>query len=237
MRTKFIITTRPESKYRNPGEKYCFRVVNIPVSEIVPDKAFSLEDFQSFRADILVFTSSVGASIFLEKFGKSAAGDCQILCIGRDTAEPFLSSGMKVTLPESFDSKGLIRLIGSKFHGSRIALLRSDRANSELTDFLSAHYYEFRDFILYRLKGVESDLAAVNDTHCAGILITSSFEASIVIDYIERERTRIPNLYAIGSTTAEFLDSKGYRVAGKVPNSNFLEALAEIEKDLCRNKK
>ncbi len=237
MKTRFIITTRPEAKYRNPGKNYSFRVVNIPVSEIVSDRTFSLEDFHSFRADVLVFTSSVGASIFLEKFGRSALGNSQILCIGRDTAEPFLSSGMEVSLPETFDSRGLIRLIGSKFRGRRIALLRSDKANSELTDFLAAHNYDFMEFTLYRVKRIESDLSALNDTGCAGILMTSSFEASIVIDYMERERTRIPNLYAIGSTTAEFLKSKGYSVVGEVPNSNFLEALAEIEKDIGSNKK
>ena len=237
MTTKFIITTRPESKYRDPGEKYCFRVVNIPVSEIVPDQAFSLEGLQSFRADVLVFTSSVGATIFLEKFGKPAAGSSQIVCIGRDTAEPFLSSGMEVSMPESFDSRGLIQLIDSKFYGRRIALLRSDKANSELTDFLAAHNYDFMEFTLYRVRSLKTNLAPVNDSDCTGILMTSSFEASIVIDYMERERTRIPTLYAIGSTTAEFLNSRGYMVAGKVPNSNFLEALAEIEKDICKNKK
>ncbi|HIH60633.1 MAG TPA: hypothetical protein HA289_06130, partial [Ferroplasma sp.] len=69
--SKFIITTRPEIKFK-PVETECIDVLNIPLTEI------RLSDFDNKIADeiaeerpnVIVLTSSVGASEFFKHYYK-----------------------------------------------------------------------------------------------------------------------------------------------------------------------
>ena len=234
MSTIFLVSTRPEGKYSAPKRRYCFSLVNVPVTEVHPADAFTIDEFLRFNADVSVFTSSVGSSLFLEKFGLQPVQGTSILCIGRETARPFIEAGAEVTLPANHDSAGLAELLAEKYSNRRIALLTSDSSNLKLRDFLDREHFIYRYFTLYRVGKLRPDLSVIGKDDCIGVLLTSPIEASVVIEFLRESGIRPPPIYAIGRTTADYIETLGFTVSAEVPNSSFAEALSIIDNKICK---
>ncbi len=230
-----IVSTRPAAKYRDPAGKYCFRLVNIPVTKIVEEPEFKIEEFIKFDPEVCVFTSSTGVKSYLDHFGKKVLEGRGIIAIGDHTAEPLINAGFNPLLPDTFDSYGIQKIISNRFTKEKIALIRSNKGSNELLDFLSSGNYNFKEFVVYTVERLQPDLSMLLSPDCKGVLITSSFEASIVLDFLSSTNGKTPELFAIGKTTADFLLKMGKAPGSEIPNSSFRDALEIIKAKICKN--
>ncbi len=228
---KYLITTRPAAKFFNKNTK-CINILNIPLTETVAeeenDKIISY--LKEDKPDIIVLTSSVGASLFFKyyyKFDPAAL----FIAIGKYTAKKVLEYTNNVVSPDEADSYGVIEIL-KKFKNQSIALFRSNEANDIITSFLKDKNFVFKEFTIYTIKKIyNKDLRpAIFNERCIGILITSSMEA-LIFNELAGKVDNI-KIYSIGSVTTDTLKKLGYEVF-MTGNSDFNGMLEKIDMENC----
>lgn len=230
---KFLVTTRPQEKFSPVHTSTCFEIRNIPITRVVPRKDFNWATVLSYNPEVYVVTSAVGAELLVQGIQEDALYGKTFIAIGNSTADVLSRSGIVSEIPESHDSSGIADLIIQKYSRSRIALIRSSMGSPELTSALDEHRISYRDFQIYDILRRTADLTPLSDENMVGILLTSRYEASIILDYVERNGIHLSNIFAIGHTTRKFIENKGYCLSADTPNSDFEEAIRIIAEKIC----
>ncbi len=231
--SKFIITTRPEIKFK-PVETECIGVLNIPLTDI------RLSDFDKKIADeiaeekpnVIVLTSSVGASEFFKHYYKYTENP-YFIAIGEKTAEVIGKYTGNIEVPTSKDSYGVLEILSERSHGN-IALFRSNESNNIIRDSLSRRGIKYHEYYIYKVLKLENTglKASFLSEKCIGIFITSSMEAKAFKDHVGIS-TGNKKFYSIGKTTTETLESMGYRVCA-TGKSDFESMIKYIDKINCQ---
>ena len=224
---KVIVTTRPAIKSRSTREPFGTRILNIPLTEIVPLEQ-DWNAVREFNPDILVFTSTVAGNIFMEASPLNQSANPKVVAIGMKTAEVLKKRFSDVCVPEDQSSSGIIDYFRSTDFGSRrIALFTSARSNRLVNNFLKENGYNFMQVDLYDARpspGKEIIECLFRD-EVLGIILTSSQEAEIFASIAGTYRNRKP-LFAIGKTTADTMRRLGLDVSEPLGKSD-LGGLAE----------
>lgn len=226
-----LITTRPEAKNFPLKMLPGFSHLNIPLTEIIELK-FDSRNFEEFSPDLLIFTSSIGVNLFLDKeiSGKYSGVEC--ICIGKATADALSGFTGRVSVPDKMDSSGVIGLLsGGSYKTRRIALLSSRKSNNFIRNFMARNSYNFRVYNLYDalpLKN-ESILPYASSKDVCAIILTSSQEARVLAEMVD-PATCVAKLYAIGNTTYREMLKLGFTVNIRVGNSQIQELANEIMK-------
>ncbi|MCL4314308.1 MAG: uroporphyrinogen-III synthase [Candidatus Thermoplasmatota archaeon] len=230
----FLVTTRPQEKFKPVLIKTCFEVKNMPLTRVVPRADFDPESLTDYNADVYVVTSSVGAELLMRALPPDSLKSKKLVAIGRKTSETLNRFGVSAEVPHFHNSDGIAEIILRKYSDRKIALVRSSMGTPELNRVLSENRITFRDFQIYDVVRNETNMSILSDSNLIGILLTSRYEAAIILDHAERTGIRLKNLFAIGSTTKKFIESRGYSVSGEVPNSDFEDAIRIIAGIICR---
>ena len=224
-----LITTRPELKNSPLKLLPGFSHLNIPLTEII-ELEFDSLDFESFSPDLLIFTSSTGVRIFLNKDISGKYSGAESICIGKATADALSGFTGKISLPDKRDSSGIIDLLsGGNYKNRRIALLSSRQSNNFIRNFMAGNSYNFRVYNLYDalpLKNESIAQYAKRKDVCA-IILTSSQEARVFSKIVDPAICGA-KLYAIGNTTYREMLKLGFKVNAKVGNSEIQELANEI---------
>jgi uroporphyrinogen-III synthase len=230
--SKYIITTRPEIKFR-PVETECISLMNIPLTDIQAcqfNKNIA-EELIKYRPELIVLTSSFGASEFFKKY-YNYINNPDFIAIGEKTAEIIRKYAENVEVSISGDSYGVINIL-SKHKNKEIALFRSNESNNIITDYLHSNAIKFHEYHIYKIIKLDGTKLMDNffSNRCAGILITSSMEARIFHEMVNKH-INDKKIYSIGEITTETLESFGYKVllTGK---SDFENMVHEIDKMNC----
>lgn len=236
----FIITTRPEEKYRSLSG-YCFEIVNIPVTKVqISSNIKDIKDrLTRFNPNIIVLTSSTGSDIFL-KLGLNRS--LRFICIGEKTALPLQNSGFKTEVPIEMNSYGLGKYIKSYVpEDQKIALCRSNQHDNYLDKYLGEAGYVFKDFPLYSLKKIPCDsiLSYIEIENFMGIIFTSSLETKIVVNFLAEkgklDMLHNKNIFSIGKMTSNMLMKYGINTQSLVSESNFEAIVKEISDKYCNS--
>ncbi len=171
-----------------------FKVIEIPVSEIVPlplGKTGQKLIRKADEFDWLVFYSSNGVRIFIGHWKKlrkniQALGKARIACVGEATAKTLKSFGLKPDLvPEDFQQEGLAEEFGKvPLGGKRLLLCRAREGRELLSDFLKKKGARVDSVTLYKNdmpKGSVGKLRILFKKNGGADLIT--FTSSLALDH------------------------------------------------------
>ncbi|PYB68828.1 hypothetical protein DMB44_02905 [Thermoplasma sp. Kam2015] len=222
---KYVLSVRPEKKAKTITTD-CFRVINVPVTDLKSIDIDYDDILSENNVECIAFTSSYGAHLFFIKARNKAF---RYFGIGKTTCEEVEKNGFRCEYPESMDSEGLANLLLSRCAGRRIALIRSKSANEIVNERLKDKVF-FLDLRNYEAVPTGADLAQyLQSDDCAGIIVTSSMEAKIVLPYI---RASGKPVYSIGEVTTETLESAGIHplMSGR---SDFMDLVKKIKEYLC----
>ncbi len=230
--SRYIITTRPEIKFRYIKTK-CIDLVNIPLTSIKArdfNKKIE-EDLINTVPGTIVLTSSFGALEFFKNYYKFTKNS-DFVAIGKKTAGIIRKYTGNVQIPTGKDSYGILDLL-SRHGKTPIALFRSNESNNIIRDSLSQKGIAFREYHIYDVIQLENTglKNSFLSRRCTGILITSSMEARIFGENIGNY-TGNKKIYSIGKITANTLESMGYKVY-LTGNSDFEYMIEKIDKENC----
>ncbi|WP_298278656.1 uroporphyrinogen-III synthase [Ferroplasma sp.] len=229
----YIITTRPEEKFK-PVNTRCISIKNVPLTKIVRTgrQEEIIQGVIQNKPEIIVLTSSVGASEFFKYYYKYIENS-HIIAIGDKTAEEIKKYTGKVSVPTVRNSYGVITML-ENYLNSRIALFRSNESNNIISDWLEENNANFMEYYIYNVVKIVNpgikDLFLEND--CKGILLTSSMEATIFHEVLGSADIN-KNIYAIGRVTEETLKKYGYYVSF-TGNSDFYSIIKYIDNKNCK---
>ncbi len=230
--SKYIITTRPEIKFKTLKTK-CIDLVNIPLTAIkARDYNEKIgEEIVNAMPDVIVLTSSFGASEFFKNYYKFTKNP-DFVAIGDKTAMVIKKYTGNVQVPTCKDSYGVLNLL-SKYENPVIALFRSNESNNIIINSLSQRnikFYEYHIYDVIELKNTGLKSAFLSD-RCMGILITSSMEARIFGETIGCY-TGNKKIYSIGKITTYTLRSMKYKVS-ITGTSDFETMIEKIDTENC----
>ena len=231
--SKYVITTRPEGKFK-PLNTKCISIKNAPLTRIITigKQEDIIHDMVKNKPDVVVLTSSIGASEFF-KYYYVYTENPDIIAIGNNTADEIKKYAVNVSIPTARNSYGVITLL-KKYLNSRIALFRSSESNNIINEWLEKNNLNFTEYHIYSVVRIENsgirDLFL--DNNCVGILLTSSMEARLFHDMLGGiEITK--NIYAIGKITENTLHNYGYKVSF-TGNSDFESIIKYIDLKNCQ---
>ena len=221
-----LITTRPEIKNSPLSLFPGFRHLNIPMTQIV-EVNFNSSNFEEFSPELLIFTSSTGAFMFLGKEVSHRYSGIDCICIGKTTAAALNGFSSNISVPDVMDSSGVVDLLsGGDYRSRRIALLSSRQSNNAIRNFMERESYNFRSYDLYDALPLRNtsiiEYAGSKDV-CA-IIVTSSQEARVMSETLDPANFLAP-VYAIGNTTYREMIKLGFTVEPRIGNSE-IQALA-----------
>jgi uroporphyrinogen-III synthase len=230
--SRYIITTRPEIKFRTLKTK-CIALLNIPLTSI---KARDFnekigEEIVNTMPGVIVLTSSFGASEFFKNYYKFTKNP-DFVAIGDKTAEVIKKYTGNVQVPTCKDSQGVLNLL-LKYDNPVIALFRSNESNNIISNSLSQRNIKFHEYHIYDVIQLENTglKSAFLSDRCIGILITSSMEARIFGENIGSYNGN-RKIYSIGKITTDTLVSMGYKVS-TTGASDFVAMIEKIDKENC----
>lgn len=235
----YIVTTRPTSKFGAVGKKFCFSVLNMPLTEVeTRDLAQIKDEILEFGPDVIVITSEVASKRLLETDLLDNAE--YLICIGDKSAEPLKKAGLSVIVPDKKNSKGIVDTIASMdLESMKIALCRSSVHNMIIDNYLNEHNYNFKSIDIYNIRAVESGsiIAKIEDTRCVGVLVTSSMEATLLVELARKdEKTELLTtkiVFSIGEPTSDRLRELGIKTEALKAQSSVDEILREIAEKHC----
>ncbi len=231
--SKYIITTRPEIKFKSVKTE-CISIRNVPLTEIIiPGRQENIvQDIIKNKPLVVVLTSSIGAREFFKYYYKYIENP-HIIAIGNQTAVEIKKYTGKVSVPMVMNSYGVINLL-ENYLNFRISLFRSNESNNILNEWLESHNANFNEYYLYRVVKIENTHIKelfLND-ECKGILLTSSMEARIFCDEMGDVDIN-KKIYSIGKVTTETLHNLGYDVYF-TGSSNFESMIKYIDNENCK---
>ncbi len=241
---KFIVTTRPEAKDNAGYSSRCFSIINVPVTSLKPNKDLDDVEIRNFKPDIVIFTSSYGTQIALERFPDIFFMKPEAVAIGEKTAEALVAAGLRCRLPEIRTSEGVIEIIrNNEWQNKRIILFTSSKSNRVIEDFLVDHGYCFLTVRLYDAVPIDNAafIQRISSPSCFGVIITSSHEAKVVHaalsdGRLNAEILRNLKFFAIGAPTAKTMLELNLKVSDPPGESNIQELLTKIDHIYCGKK-
>ena len=228
---RIIITTRPSWKFKPIRVPEGFRIINIPLTEIAPISV-DWNHIRAFAPQVLIFTSTVGARIFIESENEFVSDKIEVIAIGSATASELSSRFSNITVPASRNSDGIVDLLSSgNYNERKIAVFSSAKSNRIIQNYLSKNNYTYIQCDLYDALPVSSskitEYLPRNDV--AAVIITSSQEAEVFMD-IAGPQAALKPLYAIGETTASTMNRIGIPPSEPLGKSD----LESLVKEICR---
>lgn len=234
----FLVSTRPEEKSRETSTFPCFQVINIPVT-IIKRKSTAeiMAEISSLNYDCIVFTSSIGSSIFMEFLkARLVESPAVAYCIGEETARPLREAGIKTAVPERKDSIGLSHLIASsESKGSKILLLRSAQGNPYIREELEYQGFKVHDIHAYGAEMFHNQMmdGIISSEGLKGIIFTSSMEVEAFLRFHPHQVLTKVEAYAIGESTSQTLNLHGIKTAEPKGESDFSKLVHQIAEKHC----
>ncbi|MHB8361191.1 MAG: uroporphyrinogen-III synthase [Thermoplasmataceae archaeon] len=240
---KLVLSTRPIEKWVDDTNNDLFEVINVPLSTLsqveIGDE--DLRMVKEFAPNIIILTSSYGVKVFIEKlWNKIPFEKVQFLSIGNYTAKALRTIGIESIVPDSKTSDGIINFLKINVNpNSRILLLRSNMGNKSVDNFLRSRNLRYFELKLYDIcedkSGIEAIVPLIQCSNLIGVIITSSFEATVFLDTLRREKIELREnvvIFVIGSTTYDTFRKLGYE--GKIITgySDFDALIVQIKKML-----
>lgn len=229
--SRIILTTRPLEKFYPVNAPEGFSIVNIPLTEI-RELPVDWDHIWASAPQVLVFTSTVGARIFLDHEGGNSLKDPEVIAIGNATAQELSRRFHGIAVPSRQSSDGIVELLRTeKYSGKTVALFSSAKSNRIIQNYLSANGFQYIQCDLYDAVPVRknelNDYLSRNDVVC--VIITSSHEARLFRE-IAGSRATLKPLFAIGETTARTMRDLGISPSEPVGNSD----LSSLVQEVCR---
>ncbi|EQD72762.1 uroporphyrin-III C-methyltransferase, partial [mine drainage metagenome] len=164
----------------------------------------------------------------------------QFLSIGNYTAKALRTIGIESIVPDSKTSDGIINFLNKNVNpDSRILLLRSNMGNKSIDNFLRSRnlrYFELRLYDIYEDKfGIEAIVPMIQCSNLIGVIITSSFEATVFLGMLKREKIELREnivIFVIGSPTYDTFRKLGYKGKIIIGYSDFDALIVRIKKML-----
>lgn len=238
---KYLITTRPEEKVSEMPGSLCFDTINIPVTRLEVNTEFEPGIITEFEPSIAIFTSTYGASAFLERWPGTLASGTKVLAIGNATAEVLKGTFPDVAVPEERSSAGIISLLGRIVRpGERVVLFVSSRTNGVIERFLRENEVEYLSEELYYSEELPAEefYSSATDPDCFGIIVTSSYEARVIFEELLdkdeiNEMLMGRKIFSIGKTTSKTLMELGIPVSEPYGESSLEELIEGIDRMYC----
>lgn len=241
---RYLVLTRPFEKVKPLPITSCFKIINCPITRLEENKFddTTIKDMEEFKPDLIVLTSEFGAKIYFDKYQRHFIGlNLEYIAIGKATSRIVENNHHKVMLPDTFDSKGILKLILKNVDkGKRIALFRSSYANRIIDDFLTEYGYIFRNFEIYRVeKKVDNNIMELlSSENCFGLILTSSMEAEILFEQL-KEKNRLDilrglKIFSIGNVTSRRLKSLEIEESEPKGQSDIIRLINEISEKYCK---
>lgn len=237
-----VLSTRPAEKFIPDIGKYHFNLINIPLTKLIRRNmdASQIDKIKKFDPDVIILTSSYGSEIFLHDLWDNInQRDRMFIAIGASTAEPLIKVGIKTCIPENKSTEGIIEFLKKKIPRElKIMILRSNKGNHALNEFLKTDNREFTEFVLYdileNMENREKLLKCLKTLEVKAILLTSSMEASIFFKILREDNFKIQNqtlIYAIGEPTKKTIINSGYTGNILTGNSSFKKILDDMNRN------
>lgn len=196
---------------------------------------FALETvFKTIKNPVLAFTSRHGAEAFkqFKETGAPVPDDLTVYAVGDKTAEALKEQGLNAVVPEQHNGSGLSHKITDDFlenkHPGDATVLHfcGDMRRDEFRQFLDDSKIKVRDMVVYKtiLKSMN-----IPDKVFDGILFYSPSAVQAFRESGGFINSALPELFAIGSTTAEELSiesGKHVHISPKPDTNVFLEFVA-----------
>ena len=230
---QIIVTTRPSGKFKPIKVPEGFRIINTPLTEITP-VSVDWGLVRDFEPQVLIFTSTVGARIFIDSKNGIVKDKVDVIAIGSATARELSSRFSNITIPARRNSDGIVDLLKSgDYSGRKIAVFTSAKSNRIIQNFLSENNYRYIQCDLYDANPVSrSNLTEyLSRKDVAAVIITSSQEAELFKKIAGPQATLKP-LYAIGETTASTMEKIGIRPSEPLGKSDLESLVMEICKKI-----
>lgn len=238
---KYIVTTRPASKFKPVEGEFCFSIVNIPLTEVkLRDLPEVKDEILEFNPDIIITTSEL-SSERLVKIDFSGKLDF-FIAIGDKSAAPLKGTGIQTLIPEEKTSSGIVELLSSMDLASRrIALCRSSVHSMIIDRYLAQSGIEFRSIDIYDIHktGQEDIISQIEDPACVGVLVTSSMEAKLLVELANTAGKPAlldrKSVFSIGKPTTNTLTELGISVELLKTQSSIEQILLEIKEKHCHS--
>ena len=214
---KILILSPREKRGSEKLRKLGFHVVNIPVLRIKENPAGLRELEEVLKAlnnSYLVFTSSIGVKVVMEKHGKTvsglkALGKAKVACIGSATAAALLEYGVEPDLiPGKYNGEELgLHLCRKRVN--HVVIARSKNGLKEIVNVLKKCRVEVVDLPVYKALPLPDNAVKaarlLMDNEIDACIVTSPLIAEILAKALHElgaDESICNKLIAIGPTTA-----------------------------------
>lgn len=203
---------------------------------------FAIEmTFKSARKPVLAFTSQNGVKAleFFQSTGGKIPEEATFYVIGKKTAEALETLGFKAIVPEQQNGVGLAQKIAEDFSKMKdsekptVLHFCGDKRRDEFRQFLSDSDVHVRDMVVYNtiLKNMRLPTHKTD-----GILFYSPSAVQAFRDSGGFRNKNLPELFAIGETTAEELSIESGRHVHVSPEPNTKDLLEHVANVLNKEK-
>lgn len=238
---RYLITTRPILKKDEQTDGKCFGILNVPVTELSPNRGFNPVAEREFSADYSIFTSSYGVELFFGHFSSSMGKSTVPVAIGNRTAQSIRNRGFTPVVPDEKTSTGVVKFLEKHLErGNRVSLFVSSKSNGIIQSYLEKNGISHMISVLYSAEILHENsfLERALDSHTFGVIITSSFEARAIFKGLLnkeqiKELTETKKIFSIGKTTTEELKKLGIKVDLPQGESDLEKLIMAIEKEYC----
>ena len=211
-------------------------VTELPPAQILPiaslDKLLK-EEIDSYAW--LVFTSSIGVSVFFEQLIKSGLDirmlhHLKIACVGPETENELMRYGIRALYrPAEYNgaalAEGLVKRVKS---GERLLIARAKDGVKDLTDILAKANISFRDVKIYEKK---YHIKKLSYSHADYVAFTSSSAVeSFVQSFVEMDYSSL-KVVCIGERTASTARTYGMKVF--ISAEATVSSMVDKIKELC----
>lgn len=214
------------------AENLGLNVVIEPAIEIeFREDWFAIEmTFKSSKKPVLAFTSQNGVKAleFFQSTGGKIPKEATFYAVGKKTAEALKNLGFEAIVPEQQDGVGLARKIAEDFSEMKdsekptVLHFCGDKRRDEFRQFLSDADVHVRDMVVYNtiLKSMR-----LPNHKTDGLVFYSPSAVQAFRDSGGFRNKNLPELFAIGETTAEELSIESGRHVHVSPEPNTKDLL------------
>lgn len=225
------------------AESLDLNVVIEPAIEIeFREDWFAIEmTFKATKKPVIAFTSQNGvrALEFFQSTGGKIPDKTTFYAVGEKTAEALANLGFKAIVPEQQDGVGLAQQIADDFSAMKnsekptVLHFCGDKRRDEFRQFLSDSDIHVRDMVVY--KTILKSMRLPNHK-TDGILFYSPSAVQAFRDSGGFRNKNLPELFAIGETTAEELSIESGRHVHVSPEPNTKDFLEYVSNILSKEK-
>lgn len=233
---------RPQAHERSSKELLeglGFRVISQPLIAVRPTEMEPITD-----ADFIVFTSTNGVRLALEKIDPLELGRAKVCAIGPQTARALKERGIEVGLiPKEYTSAGLVRALEPLVFGKRVEVARSSEGSAMLLEGLNEAGAFVHETVVYTLERLEVAGSVIREIlqEADVFLFTSSLTARHLLDRAPDRAEAIGILNerfvgVIGPPTQAELEDQGVEVDLVASEATFERLVQETEQLLQMGK-